>query len=196
MAAQWDDDGCVPTPHTLIQDGMLVDYHTDGQTVGALKDYYQQQGKALRPNGCATVDEAHQAVRVVSPHLVMTPATTRTSLSDLCRDITKGVVMLYQNYSMATDQGLSSASMHTGTNGPDGAVFEVARGKIVRRVKGMMLQFNTVPFFKGITALGDATTARQGAMSVSGNDIPWTQHWGSADTPASSFREINVVAAR
>jgi len=198
-AVQWDDEGTVPQVHTVIQDGRLMDYHTDGRTVSALQKWYQQHDRPLRSNGCASASEAHRAVMVEAPHLTMTPGTAQQSLNDLCAGIKHGVLVRDANF-LQTDQQLASGSLSAG-GAPiqggrgyvhGGELFEVAQGKPVRKILYNTLQFNTLPFLKGLAAVGDSSTVHSQVFVVE-KGYPWQAARHSASAPAALFKEVNVI---
>jgi len=189
QAVQWDDDGAVPQPHTVIENGVLTDYHTSGSTVSALADWYRQQNRPLQSNGCASVTDPQMAVMVQSPHLSMQPGVTRASVADLYRNLQHGLVLL-NDAGVSPDQELSSGSFSWAP-----MCFEVQRGKLVRRILGNVAQFNTRTFFKGLTAVGDVSTVcRKNATQSKG--YPWQESLLSATAPAALFKEVNVMGMR
>jgi len=190
QAVQWDDDGAVPTPHTVIKEGVLVDYHTSNSTVAALTEWYQRNGKAVASNGCATTVDPQTVVTIQPPHLQMSPGTARRSLEELCHGMAHGIVVLTGTY-LATDQNLSSASFSAEYT----PCFEIKQGKLIRRIQGSVLQLNTLPFLKGLVALGDETTICRGNQMRS-KGYPWQDTPVSAVAPAALFKEINVMSAK
>jgi TldD protein len=186
-AAPWDDEGSVPHPHTIIRDGILVDYHTTSQTVPALARWYAQQGKQLQSNGCAVAPTADMAVNVRPAHLTMTAGGVGTSLQDLYKDMTRGLLVLQCGW-IAPDQQLSSGSIDSTE-----MLFEIARGKIVRRLTDSVLQFRTVPLLEGLTAIGDRTTLRYRDSYLT-KGIPWQTTRQSATAPAAFFRSVDVIS--
>jgi TldD protein len=196
-AAQWDDEGTVTTPHVVIKDGVLVDYHTTGQTVGALEQWYASEKRPLQSNGCAVAPDAHQAVYARAPHLTMEPSRATQSLDDLCKSMSHGVLVRYKD-AVQTDQQQATATWY-GTWDPEyaqfvqGVMYEVARGKIVRRLLSNILQARTFPFFKGLTAVGDATTVHDQTVPVY-KGMPWQKSIAGASAPAALFKEVDVLA--
>jgi TldD protein len=186
-AVQWDDDGVVPREHTIIRDGILTDYHTTGETVAALGDWYRKQGQSLQPNGCAMAGTADKPVITRAPHLVMHPGTKTSSLDDLCREMRYGVVVLNDG-DIHVDQQFTS-----GTIGPESMMFEVSRGKIGRRIANNALRFNVIPFLKGMVALGDQRTACTYDRWMN-KGMPWQRARQSASAPAALFREVDLVS--
>jgi TldD protein len=192
MAVQWDDEGNVPLEHVVIQEGVLQDYHTSGDVISALKPWYGARSRPLRANGCAIAPEAQDAVTLRPPHLTMTPSTSSQSLTDLCKEINKGIVAINQGW-IRSDQQLSSGSLTS--NGYGFGLFEVSRGAIVGRLQDTGLQFNTLPFLKTLAAVGDRTTVRTRDIKLS-KGMPWTESQHSATAPAALFKEGNVISTR
>jgi TldD protein len=187
-AVKWDDEGVVAQQHTVIQDGKLLDYHTNLETVSAVRQWYERQGRPVRSNGCMAALEAKRPPVIRSPHLVMAPSASYAPFDDLYKEMKKGVVVM-TNSVMLADQQLASGSI-TG-----GMMFEVSNGKIVRRLKDMQLHFNTRSFLKAISAIGDMSTVRHEDVYTS-KGMPWDGSRQSATAPAALFKEVNVVSAK
>jgi len=185
-AVHWDDEGAVARDHTVLQDGVLVDYHTDGETVGALTSWYRRHARPLQGNGCATAPDARDAVSIRLPHLIMQPNPSRSSLDELCAEMQHGVVALNQSL-ISTDNRLLSGHIDS-YNG----LFEVSRGVITRRLKGNALHFTTKKLLKGLTAVGDATTVQR-SDRLTWKGTPWAAAQHDTSAPAALFREIDVV---
>jgi len=185
-AVKWDDEGGLAQEHTVIRNGVLVDYHTSSETLPALKSWYQKENVPLRSNGCAGAIEARKPVSIHPPQLVMTPSKSKASLEELYKDMKKGIVVMREAW-ITTDQQLASGAIGWGQ------MYEVSQGKIVRRLKDMQLQFNTLPFLKGITAIGDATTVQDQDVSTS-KGLPWVSTPAGATAPAALFKEVNAVS--
>jgi len=184
-AVQWDDDGNVPQEHTVVKDGVLVDFHTSAHTVAALGEWYQRQHRPLQSNGCGVAIEAQESVHVRMPHVTMRSGGRPMSLDDLCADMGHGILGVY-NARLTSDAQLSSGTFPTGT------FFEVVRGKPVRRIAGTVLQFSTFPFVNHLKAVGDASTvATWNDMVPKG--FPWINVPCSATAPAALFGQIDAM---
>jgi TldD protein len=204
-AVRWDDEGAEAREHTVIRSGKFVGYHTDISTVSALRERSQHpqqhmhqlatqtndpaQGVASTLNGCAVAPEAERPVGVRAPHLVMASGATAHTVDDLCRDMKHGVVALNGVY-FQTDHQLSS-----GTIDSLYGLFEVAQGRIVRRVANAAVQFSVSRLLEGLLAVGDETTTRQCDLKM-GKGMPWVECRQSATAPAALFREADVIAMR
>jgi TldD protein len=197
-AARWDDDGAEVRSHTVIREGRLTDFHTNGHTVSALQSWYQQHGLPVSSNGCATAVQASHLPLLQSPHLTMTPATANVSLDDLCRDVKRGLLVVHQDW-IAPDQQLTSATIFArmgsyaaGDVQAGGMLFEIAQGKIVRRIKQMALQLHTLPFLKGMTAVGGTQTVCDTAAFIS-KGLPWQTAYKGTTAPAVLFKEVDAI---
>jgi len=187
-AVRWDDDGITPEEHTVIQNGILTDYHTTAHTVSSLASWYQQHGKPVRSNGCAVAVQAQCPVQVQSAHLTMTPGTRTASVEALCKEIQRGIVAINVGW-IRTDQQFTSGAFDSSWGG----LFEVSRGTIVRRLTGVGLEFSTQSFLKNLTALGDSTTVRTRDVTEA-KGVPWVEARYVSTAPAALFKEINVVS--
>lgn len=188
-AVKWDDDGTEAHEFPLVQSGRLVDYITSRSSAPALQRWYEQQGQPLRSHGCAVAGEAGHPVLVRSPHLTVAPAAQRATLEDLYRDIPRGLLIRYAD-NVATDQQLSSGSLTWA-----GAMFEIEKGKIVRRIDGNGIQFGTSTFWKSLMAVGDANTTGMGTFYLSKGQ-PWRYVIRTATAPAGFFKDVNVISTK
>jgi TldD protein len=187
QAVKWDDDGVEPEEYTVLKDGVVVDYHTSRQTAPALAAWYRAQGKPVRSHGCAAAGDAGEPVTVQTPHLTVAPGRGTGSFEDLYKGMTHGLVVTKPDpFWMPMDHRLSGGELSYIQ------MFEVVRGKIVGRVKDAGLQFQTLPFWKSLTALGDATTADDTSYELS-KGIPWHRALCTASAPAGLFTGVHVV---
>jgi len=184
-AVQWDDEGVVPDDFPLIKDGGVVDYCTSRDTAGALKSWYQQRGRPLRSHGCVVADNANEPVRVRTPHLYVTPATSTASVEDLCRDVSRGLLIMQGEY-FSVDQQLTTGSLLWGL------MYEIRKGKLVHRVRDAGIQFGTRKFWKSLTVLGGANSVRnQHYDAYKGN--PWRRLKETGTAPAGLFKDVDVI---
>jgi TldD protein len=186
-AVRWDAEGVVPREYTMISDGRLVNYHTSAQTVATLESWYGTRGEPLQPTGSMATAAPDRAPNIRPPHLVMKSSLSPMSFDDLMRDTGNGIAVLHNGH-IKTDQQLSS-----GTIDSSGILFEVSRGKIVRRLKDMALQFNMLSLLKDLVAVGDESTIRERFGGTS-KGMPWhfIQHGTTA--PAARFKAVNVIS--
>jgi TldD protein len=189
-AVKWDDDGVVARPFSVLENGVAVDYFTSRRTAPALRSFYEQRGIPLRSNGCAIASQGGDAVLTSAPHLTVTPGRQGTTVDDLCRDIARGVFVLHALY-VAVDHQFASGSLFTSGNV---FMFELERGKPVRRLRGNALQFGTARLWRSLAALGDATTVRNCYYDAN-KGYPWRQLKQSGSAPAALFKDVNVASS-
>jgi TldD protein len=184
-SAKWDDEGVEIAPAVVIRDGKVVDYQTTRSHAPALREWYQRQSLPIVSRGCAVAAEVDSPVYARCNDLTIEPGKERASVDDLIRDMARGIYVREAGY-IATDQQLSSGSLSWGQ------FFEVERGKIVRRLGGISLQFSTVPFWKAIAGLGDATTVQRGTgLTMKG--MPWFSADYQSSAPAAAFKAVDVI---
>jgi TldD protein len=184
-SAKWDDEGVEIKPSTVIQNGTLVDYQTTRSHAPALRDWYQKQGHPIASRGCAVAPDPDTPVYARCNDLTVAPGKERATIDDLIKDMPRGILVREAGY-LATDQQLSSGSLTWGQ------FFEVQRGKVVRRIGGVALQFSTVPFWKSLTALGDATTVLPATGSTM-KGMPWYSADYQSNAPAAAFKAVDVI---
>jgi len=185
--AKWDDEGVAPspTPMPLVADGRLVDYFTDRRTALALRDWYAKRHTPLVSRGYSVARTADSPVLVGTGHLTMDPASSRTSLEDLTRQLKRGLLLIQASY-VATDQQLASGFFY-GT-----LMLEVNHGQITNRIKNVALQFKTTTLWKGVEAIGDSTTLGTGDVSLAKGQ-PWQRIPSTSRAPAMSCKAIDVI---
>lgn len=189
-AVKWDDEGVEPQEYSLVTDGRLVDYHTSRETAAALGPWYRERQQEVRSRGSAVAVETGQPVVVRSPHLVVAPGAKPASLADLCKDINRGVLVRGLSY-LRADHQLASVNVM----GEKIPMFEIARGKIVRRIDRGGFQFGTSGFWKSLVALGDATTVSDASFALRKGQ-PWRSDFHSVSAPAGLFKDVNVVTSK
>jgi TldD protein len=188
-AVRWDDDGVAPATATLITNGRLTSYCASRQSAAALAAAAPALPATAATLGCALA-APQTLVKVGVPHFTVAPATSTVSVDDLCRDVSRGV-LLYQNQEeWNSDPLLASGFKSCDTNSN---LFEIVNGKVTHRLYGVGLQFATQRWLRGVRALGGPQTLQSAACSDSDG---WTSTWQTATAPAALFRDIDVVRAR
>jgi TldD protein len=169
--AKWDDDGVEPRPITLLDKGRVVNCLSDRQTAPALRDLVATQSSA----GYASSETADRPPTVGHAHFTVAPSTERTSLDDLLRGITHGVLILGPSY-ITSDQQLASGILLS-------RMAEIRNGKMTNYIEGSALQFRSLHMLKSAKALGDART-----MGMSFDTLrkgqPSQAVWNTASAPA------------
>jgi TldD protein len=190
---RWDDEGVPVSPTTLIVDGRLQRYCASRDTAAVL---ITTPGSASNASnialGCAVAPNADNHVRIRVPHLAVASAANRATLDDLCRDLSRGILVLNAGMPMVDPQ-LSTGFIET-EHGHTYA-FEVVRGKIVARLKGNGLQFATANLWKSLSAVGDMGTV-QSTVCHAYKGQPEIHSWQTASAPATLFKQIDVISTR
>jgi len=188
MAMQWDDDGVVPEPYTVLQDGRVVDYHTTRETAPMLAQWYAQHGKPLRSHGGCVAPKPTNVPRGTGGHVTVPPATTAASFEALTRELTHGFIVVHGI--AGSTPGLTAGWVRS--NPYDGFMMEVRRGVPVARV-GVDLQFKTqLSFGKNLLAIGDASTVGTGAVGAE-KGIPWELSTQWVTAPAMLCKDIEIT---
>jgi TldD protein len=193
---KWDDEGVEPHVFPIITRGRLLDYPNSRQTASALQAWYAQRGQALRSHGCMVAPEANDPLLVRTPHVAVVPSANTASIDELCKGITRGVLVLDMRY-CSTDQQLSSGSLDTSDSGYNhGVMLEIEKGKVVRRIGGNSLEFRTSSLWKSqLVALGDAYTVCERSFAVD-KGMPWRTTLQSAAAPAGLFKDVNIISTQ
>jgi TldD protein len=194
-AVKWDDEGVEPQAYPLITEGRLVDFHTSRHTAPALQDWYARRGVPMRSHGCAMAVSADAPVMVRPPHLVVTPSATVASLDDLCKGITRGLLLL-DAQQWETDQQLVSVSGSVAERvlSVPGIMLEIRQGRPVRRIRRSGLELSSKTLWKEqLVALGDASTVQTVTFQVT-KGLPRQQTVQSTTMPAALLKDVNVVA--
>lgn len=188
--AQWDDECVVPETTPLIVQGRVVDYLTDRQTAPALARWYKAQGKPVRSNGYAMSGAVDRPITVGSGALTIAPSASSASMEDLCRDVKRGVLMLYAD-AVRSDQQLATGFFTDW--GGQCTLCLIENGRITQRIKNTGVQFRTREFWKGLLAVGDSRTMRPVSIrSLKG--LPWQNLPADANAPAGYFQSADVIS--
>jgi predicted Zn-dependent protease len=191
--AQWDDEGVTPAttaaPATLIDKGRLMSYAASRQSAAALAAVAPSLPATATTLGC-TIAEPQSVLEVAVPHLTVAPAASATSVEDLCREVSKGV-LLYQN----DDEWRSDPMLASGFKNcnRDSNLFEIVDGKVTHRLCAVGLQFATQRWLKGVRVLGGAQTVDHAACESRRYSA---QRWRTVTAPAVRLQDIDIVRAR
>lgn len=144
----WDDEGVPAGEHTLIEDGVIVDYLTSRQTAMELASSHRHRSEAMRSRGCASgAGDAWPEVRI--PNLALAAGPEDISVEDLIADTKRG-------FYVPTCVGQSDQQLLSGQFTPGGGppVREIRDGKLGRPISDFAFQFITPQFWKKLDALG------------------------------------------
>jgi len=187
-AVQWDDDGVVPEPYTVVEQGKVVDYHTTRETAPMLADWYATHGRTLRSHGTAVAPKPSDVPCGTGGHVQMSPGTTHADLDTLVRELDHGFLVIH-GVAQATP-GLTGAMVQQDPY--DGVVFEVRRGVPVARVAPQLQCKTTLAFGKNLLAIGDARTLATTDVSVQ-KGIPWTESTQWVTAPAVLCKDFEIT---
>lgn len=177
----WDDEGVKPEAYTLIEQGVVTDYHTDRQTAPELAPWYTRHGRAVRSHGCA-VGAGRERPRVGVPNLTMEPGPGSATEDDLIADTKRGI-FVNAYFSGGPDQQLLSTQYVI----EYGQTWEIRNGKRGERIEGMAVQFITPQFWKNIDALGGKTSmVKSGALVGGGHSV-------AVNAVPARVRQVNIL---
>ena len=188
MTVGWDDEGVPAGAHTLVRDGLIVDYLTNRQTAMELAPYYRAKGEPVQSRGCAS-GVGQLAPRVVLPNLALQPGKDALTAEDLIRDTKRGV------YIEAFEDGRSDQQvLNSQFSIRDGLAREIRNGKLGARLRDIAIQFVTPEFWRSMDAIGGAssmvdTIQIAGATIESVIQLPFA----TATAPPARVRKVNVL---
>ena len=146
---KWDDEGVTPEPFTLIRDGVLADFQTTREQAAWLAPAYQHRQQPVRSHGCAAAESGLAITLQHMPNLVLAPNPTAVTLTDLIASVSKGI--LIENGTVETDFQVAGGTVW-------GMLHEIRNGRVGRALTNGAVYFNTLDFWKNISALGSADT--------------------------------------
>jgi TldD protein len=154
---QWDAEGVVPNDATLIKDGVLVDFQTTREQAAWLAPYYQRTQRPVHSHGYAAAPDAHALPLQHPPNFALAPSATTVTVADLIANVTEGIFIergeVWQSDAQART-GLLSGQMR-----------QIRQGRLGALLEGGVLLFDTLHFWKNVTAIGGPTA--QGSYSAS-----------------------------
>ena len=188
MTVGWDDEGVPAGEHTLVQDGLIVDYLTNRQTAMELAAHYRAQGESVQSRGCAS-GVGQLAPRVALPNLTMPPGKQALTVEDLIRDTKRGV------YIEAIEGGRPDQQVLNGQFSiRDGRAREIRNGKLGGGLRDVAIQFVTPEFWRSMDAVGGTgssvdTIQGAGAVILAVIQLPFA----TVTAPPARVRKVNVL---
>lgn len=153
---RWDEEGTAPVATTLINNGVLVDFQTTREQATWLGLYYTRIGRPVQSNGCAVAEDALAIPLQQKPNLVLQPNPEAVSVDTLIANVKDGLFV----------EGGDVTCDFQGRNGLIvGNIHEIKNGRLGKPVAGGSIIFNSLEFWKHITALGG--TGTRGTLPVS-----------------------------
>lgn len=182
---QWDDDGVVPEPYTLIDHGHVVDYHTTRETAPMLADWYTRHNRPIRSHGGTVATSPASVPLGGGGHVTVDPVELDVGVPDLMRDLAHGFFVRRGGASL--DPSLTGG-MFTGGD----IVLEIRDGKPVARTN-VRLQFATKAVLGvNLVALGDVQSTRTSMITTS-KGMPWQTSRQLMTAPAALCKDVDVL---
>lgn len=148
---KWDDEGVVPEPFTLIQDGVLVDFQTTREQAAWLAPYYHRQGRPVRSHGCAASEDAHVTPIQHLPNLSLEPSASPVRLEDLIADVTTGILVEGGDVLESDSQARSGLLI-------GGRMRQIRNGQVGAALSGGAVLFDAPSLWKHVQAVGGPST--------------------------------------
>jgi TldD protein len=144
---QWDDEGVDPQDVTLIKDGIVNDFQTTREQAAWLAPYYAKVGRPVRSHGYAASESALSVTLQHMPNLALTPNATDVSQDDMIASIRDGVFV--DGYAQCDFQS---------RNGLLFGLREIKNGRLGKVITDGGIYFNSLDFWKHVTAVGGKST--------------------------------------
>lgn len=148
---KWDDEGVEPQSFPLIKRGVLVDYQTTREQAAWLAPYYQKSGMPVRSHGCAAATDALAVTLQHPPNFTLEPTASDVSLDALIGSVANGL-LVEQGSVVQADAQVRNAVLSSPR------IRQIKNGRIGPLLVGGAILFNTIDFWKNLTALGGAST--------------------------------------
>jgi TldD protein len=159
---QWDDEGVVPSEATLVNRGILQDFQTTRESAMWLAPYYSADGRPVRSNGHATAEGGLSETMQHMPNLAIIPSASAVSVDDLIANVKDGILI---------ESGGAKCDFQGRTGMLFGVMRHIKNGRRDKYIAGGAIAFNSIDFWKKITALGGAATQRTYSVSQFGGDV-------------------------
>jgi TldD protein len=157
---RWDDEGVVPDAYPVVQDGVLVDYHTTRELVAPLPAASTTAGRPRRSHGCAVAEHGGRAPLNQCPNLTMQPGRTETRFEDLVAGLERGLVLRVGTAPFpALDLVQTDRQQLNGELVPLLA-YEVRKGKRTHGVIGAEVLFRAPELWRSLQAIGGPASQR------------------------------------
>lgn len=168
-SVKWDDEGVQPKPFTLVNNGVITDFHTSREGSSWLRSAYERRGVLTESNGCMSAETAGIVPAIRLANLVMQPGTASLSHADLEAGLDKGISIVGANPTV-------DFQLLSGYSGSIGC-FEIKNGKRVARIAKAGIIFRTPELWKGLMAIGGAGASRRmGIISSKGEPARSSAH--------------------
>ncbi len=144
---QWDVEGVVPEPTTLIKDGILVDYQTTREQAAWLRPYYEKAGKPVRSQGNAWSETALAYPLQHTPNLVLEAGQPGTPVAEMVKNVKKGLYLFWEEFASSFDFQAKTGALHAHMR-------EISNGKLGALIDGASVLFNADELWRNLIAVG------------------------------------------
>jgi TldD protein len=147
---QWDDEGVVPQPFTLVKNGVLTDFQTTREQAAWLAPYYQRAGRPVQSHGCAGAEDAHGIPLQMMPNLVLEPSPAAIGVADLVADVPEGILV--------EDGTILQRDFQARTGVLTGTLRQIRNGRLGAQLQGGAILYNAPELWTHVLAVGGAAT--------------------------------------
>jgi TldD protein len=187
---KWDDEGVVPQPFSLVENGVLMDFQTTREQAAWLAPYYQRKGQPVLSHGCAAAEDARCITMQHPPNLALAPSPRTATLDDIVANVSDGILIT---------NGFASADFQARAGLLRGELHEIKRGRLGRPLIGGGILFDTLDLWRNMVAVGDVSTQ----TTIASTDYPFNaafdrltgQYPVKGEPPQRTSYSIQAVAA-
>lgn len=170
--AKWDDEGVVPESFAVVQRGVLTDFQTTREQATWLAPYYQRLGRSTQSHGCAGAESALFLTTQHMPNVALQAGAASVRVNELLADVKDGVFVERATLQQTDFNGRTGLVCSGGPLDISFRMRQITNGRLGHRIGGLGFIFDTIDFWKHVTAIGGAST--QGVVGYSGYDPIWT----------------------
>ncbi|MFQ5637607.1 MAG: TldD/PmbA family protein [bacterium] len=180
-AVGYDDEGVKCRKWDLVKDGILVNYQ-------AIRDQVHILGETAS-HGCCYADSWSSVQFQRMPNVSLAPGKTKLSVSEMIRDVEKGIYILGRG-SYSIDQQRYNFQF-------GGQLFyEIKNGEITGMLKDVAYQSNTQEFWNSCVQMCDESDYRLGGSFFDGKGQPGQISAVSHGCSTTRFQGVNVINTR
>lgn len=190
---QWDEEGVTPPNVVLLKNGVLADMQTTREQASWLAPYYAKTAHPVRSNGDAAAENALKITLQHTPNLVLEPGPASIRLDDLIANVSNGILVEQGNVMQVDAQARNGLLMSS-------SMRQIKNGRLGPMVNGGAILFNTLDFWKHVTAVGGPSTRM--VVPFSQYQLGWGGEWATfydqpvkGEPPQWSSHSVQAVAA-
>jgi TldD protein len=183
----WDDEGVRPDEYLIVKDGILNDLQTTREQAPMLADWYRQTGRPVRSHGNSTAESWSDVQFQRMPNVNLMPHPDRdVPLDELIGGVENGI-LIDGHGSFSIDQ-----QRYNGQFGGQVA-WEIRNGRKGQMLRDVAYQIRTPDFWNSMDLVGGPSTYWVGGTFFDGKGEPSQLNAVSHGSPASRFRQVNVI---